>query len=162
MSSQDQPPPSLEVSKRFNTRELTCLPSTTPFGLGLGPNSPSVDEPNQPYPGLTPGYPKPIQAVRMPGGIPGRLVGDHTHHPAELALLGLTGLGCRYGTRFTTASADGSVATWRLEEGSLGAAGKAGPTEVHACFQTRADDVTPIGGTTRCQNPHPPRAVDAQ
>ena len=30
---------------KYSTGILTCLPSTTPFGLALGPDSPSVDEP---------------------------------------------------------------------------------------------------------------------
>lgn len=29
-----------------STGILTCLPSTTPFGLALGPDSPSMDEPS--------------------------------------------------------------------------------------------------------------------
>ena len=38
------PSPSLGT-KHMSTGILTCLPSTTPFGLALGPDSPSEDEP---------------------------------------------------------------------------------------------------------------------
>jgi hypothetical protein len=59
------------------------------------------------------------------------------------------GMWRRYGTRFATASADGSIATWRLDEGALGAAAH-GPTELHQCFDSRAFDLVPISHTTRC------------
>ena len=34
------------VPNRISTGILTCLPSTTPFGLALGPDSPPMDEPS--------------------------------------------------------------------------------------------------------------------
>ncbi|KAK3237811.1 hypothetical protein CYMTET_52138 [Cymbomonas tetramitiformis] len=51
----------------------------------------------------------------------------------------------RYGSRFVTASATGSTATWRLEVGALGSGAPPGPTEVQQCFETRADDVMHVG-----------------
>ena len=39
------PAPSLGTNLQDSTGILTCLPSTTPVGLILGPDSPSMDEP---------------------------------------------------------------------------------------------------------------------